>query len=71
MLGSDTSFNTIASNPTIGFNSAENAATLIYANGEVVIPKQSKRQLADTLIRQIPEIFAAQLADTNPDTVTK
>ena len=59
------------SDPNIGFNSAENAATLIYANGEVVIPKQSKRKLADTLIRQIPEIFAAQLADTNPDTVTK
>lgn len=59
------------SDPSIGFNSPENAATLIYAHGEVVIPKQSKRQLADTLIRQIPEIFAAQLADTNPDTVTK
>jgi len=59
------------SDPNIGFNSEQNAATLIYRQGEVVLPQQSKRQLADTLIRQIPQIFASQLADTNPESVTK
>ncbi len=59
------------SDPSIGFNSPQNAATLIYAQGEVVFPRQSKRQLADSLISQIPDIFASQLADTNPKSVTK
>jgi phosphopantothenoylcysteine decarboxylase/phosphopantothenate--cysteine ligase len=59
------------SDPSIGFNSEHNAATLIYAEGEVVLPLQSKRQLAATLIRQIPQIFASQLADTNPESMTK
>jgi len=59
------------SDPSIGFNSEHNAATLIYARGEVVLPLQSKRQLAATLIRQIPQIFASQLADTNPESMTK
>jgi phosphopantothenoylcysteine decarboxylase/phosphopantothenate--cysteine ligase len=59
------------SNPNIGFNSEQNAATLIYAQGEVVLPQQSKRQLSDTLVRQIPQIFASQLADTNPESMTK
>jgi phosphopantothenoylcysteine decarboxylase/phosphopantothenate--cysteine ligase len=59
------------SDPSIGFNSPQNAATLIYAQGEVVFPRQSKRQLADCLISQIPDIFASQLADTNPKSVTK
>ena len=59
------------SDPSIGFNSEQNAATLIYAQGEVVLPLQSKRQLSATLIRQIPQIFASQLADTNPESMTK
>jgi phosphopantothenoylcysteine decarboxylase/phosphopantothenate--cysteine ligase len=59
------------SDPSIGFNSSQNAATLIFDKGEVVFPRQSKRQLADALISQIPEIFASQLADTNPESVTK
>ncbi len=59
------------SDPSIGFNSANNAATFIYDGGEVTFPKQSKRQLADSLISQIPDIFASQLADTNPETVTQ
>ena len=59
------------SDPSIGFNSAQNAATFIYDRGEVVFPRQSKRQLADSLICQIPEIFASQLADTNAESVTK
>jgi phosphopantothenoylcysteine decarboxylase/phosphopantothenate--cysteine ligase len=56
---------------SIGFNSPDNAATLIYAGGEVVFPKQSKQQLARGLIGQLLEIFASQLADTNRETVTK
>ena len=56
---------------SIGFNSPENAATLIYAGGEVAFPKQSKELLARSLIGQILEIFASQLADTNRETVTK
>ncbi len=59
------------SDPKIGFNSEHNAATLIYAEGEVVLPLQSKAQLSATLVRQIPQIFASQLADTNPETMTK
>ncbi len=59
------------SDPTIGFNSSNNAATLIYAQGEVVFPRQSKQQLANSLIGQIPEIFAQQLAGTNPASMTK
>lgn len=56
---------------SIGFNSPDNAATLIYAGGEIVFPKQSKQLLARSLVGQIPKIFASQLADTNPETVTK
>lgn len=59
------------SDASIGFNSADNAATLIYADGEVSYPKQTKRQLADALVTSLSQIFASQLADTNPVTVTK
>ena len=59
------------SNPAIGFNSKNNAATLIYDQGEIAFAQQSKVQLAGNLIEQIPLIFAQQLAGTNPTTVTK
>ena len=59
------------SDPDIGFNSANNAATLIYAQGEVTFPRQSKQQLANNLVQQLPEIFAQQLVGTNPASVTK
>ena len=59
------------SDPTIGFNSQQNAATLIYEQGEVDFPRQSKQHLAKHLIQQLPEIFAHQLAGTNPLSVTK
>ena len=59
------------SNPDIGFNSRNNAATLIYEHGEVTFPQQSKDQLASNLVEQIPLIFAQQLAGTNPTSVTK
>ncbi len=59
------------SDPSIGFNSPSNAATLIYDQGELVFPRQSKQQLATNLIQQIPQIFAQQLAGTNPTSMTK
>ena len=59
------------SDPSIGFNSSHNAATLIYEGGEITMPRQSKAQIAHTLIHQIPQIFAAQLAGTNPESVTQ
>ena len=59
------------SDPSIGFNSSHNAATLIYDGGEIAMPRQSKAQIAHTLIHQIPQIFAAQLAGTNPESVTQ
>ncbi|MCY4563904.1 MAG: bifunctional phosphopantothenoylcysteine decarboxylase/phosphopantothenate--cysteine ligase CoaBC [Gammaproteobacteria bacterium] len=46
----------------IGFNSDSNAATLIWADGELALPFQSKQSLAQGLIRHIAEIFAALLA---------
>ena len=59
------------SDPTIGFNSTQNAATLIYDQGELTLPKQTKQQLADTLVANISEIFAKKLADTKQQSVTK
>jgi phosphopantothenoylcysteine decarboxylase/phosphopantothenate--cysteine ligase len=59
------------SDPSIGFNSSHNAATLIYEGGEITFARQTKRQLADALIEQIPRIFADKLAGTNPESVTK
>ncbi|NKC00410.1 MAG: bifunctional phosphopantothenoylcysteine decarboxylase/phosphopantothenate--cysteine ligase CoaBC [Pseudomonadales bacterium] len=58
------------SDPTIGFNSTHNAATLIYDHGEVTLPKQSKQQLADNLITNLAEIFGKKLADTKRQSVT-
>ena len=49
----------------IGFNSDSNAATLIWADGELVLPYQSKRSLAHSLVRHIARIFAASLADAS------
>ncbi len=46
----------------IGFDSDNNAATLIWADGELVLPYQSKQSLAQSLVRHIAEIFAAPLA---------
>ena len=59
------------SDPRIGFNSPNNAATLIYAAGEVEFARQSKQQLAELLIHHIPKIFSARLVGTHPETVTK
>ncbi len=59
------------SEPGIGFNSSDNAATLIHVDGEVAFARQSKTLLAHGLIAQIVDIFASQLADTNPESVSE
>ena len=48
------------SNQEIGFNSDHNAATLIWADGEVELPYQSKEMLATALIQHLAELFFPQ-----------
>ena len=45
------------SDPRIGFNSTENAATLIYEDGEIELNQQSKISLGTELIDQLDNIF--------------
>ncbi len=49
-------------NSEIGFNSDDNAVTLIWRDGEQDIAKTSKRQLAAILIKQIAMLFNQQAA---------
>jgi phosphopantothenoylcysteine decarboxylase/phosphopantothenate--cysteine ligase len=59
----------------IGFGTDENAATLIWAEGELALPKQTKSELSrsilDTLIELFMPRFVRQLANTNPDNAAK
>ena len=48
------------SNKEIGFNSDHNAATLIWADGEVELPYQSKEALATALVQRLAELFFPQ-----------
>ena len=41
----------------IGFNADANAATLIWADGELTLPYQSKQSLARNLLRHLAEMF--------------
>ena len=59
------------SDTSIGFNSDLNAATLVWANGELALAKQSKADLAAELIHQITVLFVEQLADTHPESFSK
>lgn len=45
------------SNPEIGFNSDDNAVTLVSADQEISLPQTSKRQLARQLIEQIAQQY--------------
>ncbi|MCY3794540.1 MAG: bifunctional phosphopantothenoylcysteine decarboxylase/phosphopantothenate--cysteine ligase CoaBC [Gammaproteobacteria bacterium] len=45
------------SNPKIGFNSDHNAATLIWADGEVELAYQGKEALAANLIQHLANLF--------------
>ena len=58
------------SNPRIGFNSDHNAATLIWADGEVELAYQSKAALAASLIQRLADLFF-QSSDDEPNTKPK
>jgi phosphopantothenoylcysteine decarboxylase/phosphopantothenate--cysteine ligase len=59
----------------IGFGSEENAATLIWTDGELTLPKQNKADLSRAILDQLIELFmprfVRQLANTNPDNAAK
>ena len=48
------------SDHSIGFNSANNAVTLIHEHGEVDFGTQPKTAIADQLIRELTPIFTAK-----------
>lgn len=50
----------------IGFNSVDNAATVVWADGELTLPKQNKSSLARSIVEQVTLLFSKQLANTNP-----
>ncbi|TNF87270.1 MAG: bifunctional 4'-phosphopantothenoylcysteine decarboxylase/phosphopantothenoylcysteine synthetase, partial [Gammaproteobacteria bacterium] len=53
----------------IGFGSEHNAATLIWADGELVFDKQDKATLARAVVDRLATLFVRQLAHTNPENV--
>lgn len=59
----------------IGFGTDDNAATLIWADGEVALPKQNKSDLSRAILSKLTELFmprfVRQLANTNPDNAAK
>lgn len=59
------------SDPSIGFSGDHNAATLIYSQGEIVFPRQSKQQLASNLLANLADIFTTKLVSTQAKSVTK
>lgn len=50
----------------IGFNADENAATLIWAEGETQLAKSEKYALACTILAEVSALFVDQLAGANP-----
>ena len=54
------------SQPDIGFNTDENAATLIWAEGETQLAKSEKYALACTILAEVSALFVDQLAGANP-----
>jgi phosphopantothenoylcysteine decarboxylase/phosphopantothenate--cysteine ligase len=59
------------SDASIGFNSEQNAATMIWHDGELALSKRSKDDLAQAIIAQITQLFADQLANAHPERVSK
>ena len=47
------------SDPAIGFDSSENAVTLIHSGGEVGLPKMPKGAIAHRLVAEIATLYAA------------
>ena len=54
------------SQPDIGFNVDENAATLIWADGETQLAKCTKYELACLILKKVTVLFVDQLAPANP-----
>ena len=48
------------SDPEIGFDSVDNAVTLIHAGGEVALGKMAKRAIAQRLVSEIATLYAAR-----------
>lgn len=44
------------SNPTIGFDSQENAVTLVDATGETAVPQASKDHIADAILERVDQL---------------
>ena len=49
------------SDPDIGFDSGDNAVTLIHAGGEVALGKMPKRAIAQRLVSEIATLYAARV----------
>jgi phosphopantothenoylcysteine decarboxylase/phosphopantothenate--cysteine ligase len=58
-------------NPDIGFNSEENAVTVIWHGGEEQLPQSSKTLLAERIMDRIVACFADQLATAHPDSAAE
>ena len=48
------------SDPSIGFDSGDNAVTLIHSGGEVALGKMPKRAIAQRLVSEIAALYAAR-----------
>jgi phosphopantothenoylcysteine decarboxylase/phosphopantothenate--cysteine ligase len=59
------------SQPGIGFNTDENAVTLIWAEGEQRLSQGSKAAIARTIVAQVAHHFVDRLASANPESVAK
>jgi phosphopantothenoylcysteine synthetase/decarboxylase len=49
------------SDQSIGFNSTDNAVTLIHEGGEINFGKQPKTAIGEQLIKQLIELFGKRL----------
>jgi phosphopantothenoylcysteine decarboxylase/phosphopantothenate--cysteine ligase len=56
------------SNPEIGFDSPDNAATLISANEQVTLPQASKDQIADQILDRVASMRAERRSPQPTDT---
>ena len=59
------------SDTSIGFNSEDNAATMIWQDGELQLSKQTKAELSHAIVSQIAQLFADQLASAHPERFSK
>ena len=50
--------------PAIGFDSADNAVTLIHAGGEVSLPKMPKQAVAKRIVAEVAALYAGACAST-------